>query len=63
MSSSLINVSIRILHSHNAGWYHPGKSNGGEIRAYTALFNLLIPYLIKGITAKEIDQMIKKNPA
>jgi len=52
------------LLSHDAGWYQPGKPNGGEIRPYTALFNSLIPYAIsEGITEKEIDQIIVKNPA
>ena len=54
----------RVLLSHDAGWYQPGKPNGGEIRAYTALFNSLIPQIMReGFTDKEIDQMIIKNPA
>jgi len=54
----------RVLLSHDAGWYQPGKPNGGEIRPYTALFNSLIPYVMsQGITQQEIDQVIIKNPA
>ena len=54
----------RVLLSHDAGWYQPGKPNGGEIRSYTSLFNLLIPYVMnQGITQQEIDQVIIKNPA
>ncbi|NEW84093.1 MAG: phosphotriesterase, partial [Mariniphaga sp.] len=48
----------RVLLSHDAGWYQPGKPNGGEIRPYTALFNSLIPQIMReGFTDKEIDQM------
>jgi len=54
----------RVLLSHDAGWYQPGKPNGGEIRPYTALFNFLIPYVMsEGFTQKDIDQIIIKNPA
>ncbi|HEY3390749.1 MAG TPA: phosphotriesterase [Prolixibacteraceae bacterium] len=54
----------RVLLSHDAGWYQPGKPNGGEIRPYTSLFNSLIPYAMsEGITQAEIDQIIIKNPA
>ena len=54
----------RVLLSHDAGWYHPGEPNGGEIRPYTSLFNLLIPYVMtEGFTKEELDQMIVKNPA
>ena len=54
----------RVLLSHDAGWYQPGKPNGGEIRSYTSLFNSLIPYVMsEGITQQEIDQIIIKNPA
>lgn len=54
----------RVLLSHDAGWYQPGKPNGGEIRSYTSLFNSLIPYVMsEGITQQEIDQVIIKNPA
>ncbi|HZK95377.1 MAG TPA: phosphotriesterase [Prolixibacteraceae bacterium] len=53
-----------VLLSHDAGWYQPGKPNGGEIRPYTALFNFLIPYVMsEGFTQKDIDQIIIKNPA
>lgn len=54
----------RVLLSHDAGWYQPGKPNGGKIRPYTALFNTLIPYAMsEGFTKEEIDQLIVKNPA
>ncbi len=54
----------RVLLSHDAGWYQPGKPNGGDIRPYTALFSSLTPLLIsEGFTTEELDQMIVKNPA
>jgi phosphotriesterase-related protein len=60
-STRLLN---RVLLSHDAGWYQPGKPNGGEIRPYTALFELLIPYTMnEGFTKEEFDQMIIKNPS
>ena len=53
-----------VLLSHDAGRYEPGKPNGGEIRPYSTLFDLLIPYVMReGFTREEIDQMIIKNPA
>ena len=54
----------RILLSHDAGWYQPGKPNGGEFRPYTALFSSLTLLLLsEGITQEELDLMIVKNPA
>ena len=54
----------RVLLSHDAGWYQPGKPQGGEFRPYTAFFSSLTPLLIsEGFTTEELDQMIVKNPA
>lgn len=54
----------RILVSHDAGWYDPGKPDGGEIRGYTALFRKLIPALEQeGFVESEIFQLIQVNPA
>ena len=54
----------RVLLSHDAGWYEPGKPQGGKFSPYTALFNSLIPMLTsEGFTKDDIDQMIIKNPA
>ncbi|HZK95334.1 MAG TPA: phosphotriesterase [Prolixibacteraceae bacterium] len=53
-----------VLLSHDAGWYQPGKPQGGEFRPYTTLFNTLIPYIMhEGFTKEEVDQIIVKNPA
>lgn len=53
----------RILLSHDAGWYEPGKPNGGNFRGYTALFKLLLPALKeKGFSDKEINQLLVENP-
>ncbi len=54
----------RILLSHDAGWYSPGETKGGEFRGYTAVFEHLIPALKKeGITSRELDQILIHNPA
>jgi phosphotriesterase-related protein len=53
----------KILLSHDAGWYEPGKPDGGTFRGYTALFNQLIPALKeKGFINKELDQLLIENP-
>ena len=53
----------RILLSHDAGWYEPGKPDGGNFRGYTTIFNKLIPALKEnGFTDKDIDQLLVENP-
>ncbi len=53
----------RILISHDAGWYEPGKPDGGNFRGYTAIFSKLIPALKEnGFTDKDIDQLLVVNP-
>ena len=52
----------RVLVSHDAGWYDPGKPDGGEFRGYTALFRKLIPALEQeGFTEPDILQLIQQN--
>jgi phosphotriesterase-related protein len=54
----------RVLVSHDAGWYEPGKPDGGTIRGYTTLFQKLIPALKQaGFSEKDIAQLIQHNPA
>lgn len=54
----------RVLLSHDAGWYQPGKPQGGEFRPYTALFSSMRLLLFsEGLTTEEFDQMTVKNPA
>lgn len=53
----------RLLISHDAGWYEPGKPGGGNFRAYTTLFSKLIPELKKrNITEPEIQALLHQNP-
>jgi phosphotriesterase-related protein len=53
----------KILLSHDAGWYDPGKPEGGAFREYTVLFKQLIPALEQeGFEESEIIQLIQKNP-
>jgi phosphotriesterase-related protein len=52
------------LISHDAGWFDPGKPDGGTFRPFTAIFQKLIPALrATGFTQKEIDLLLIKNPA
>ena len=54
----------KVLFSHDAGWFDPGKSGGGKFRGFMEIEELLIPALIKaGLKTKEIDQLFIKNPA
>jgi phosphotriesterase-related protein len=54
----------RVLISHDAGWFDPGKPEGGSFRPFTAIFQKLIPDLkAAGFTQKEIDLLLIKNPA
>jgi len=54
----------KVLLSHDAGWYHPGEENGGKIRGYSALFEKLVPQLMKeGFTKRDIHQLLVNNPA
>jgi phosphotriesterase-related protein len=53
----------RTLVSHDAGWYHVGEPNGGEVRPFTLLFKQFLPALRKaGLTAAEKRQLIVDNP-
>jgi phosphotriesterase-related protein len=54
----------KILLSHDAGWYHPGETNGGQYRGYTSLFEKLVPLLLtEGFSDKDINQLLVINPA
>lgn len=56
-------VLERILLSHDAGWYEPGKPDGGNFRGYTSLFKQLLPVLRKkGFSNRDIDQLLIENP-
>ena len=53
----------RVLVSHDAGWYEPGKPGGGDFRGYTVLFKKLIPALAETeFTENDIRQVIQINP-
>ena len=54
----------KVLVSHDAGWYDPAKEDGGTFRGFTDIFDYLIPALKeKGLTQKEIDQILINNPS
>jgi len=54
----------KVLLSHDSGWYHPGEEEGGKINGYSAIFDKLIPLLLKnGFSQDEINQLMVINPA
>lgn len=58
------NLLNKVLLSHDAGWYEPGKENGGEYRGYTTLFKQLVPLLRnENFSEKEINQLLVINPS
>ncbi|MCE1199749.1 MAG: hypothetical protein LWW85_12325 [Marinilabiliales bacterium] len=53
-----------ILLSQHAGWYHPGQPKGGNIHTFSDIFTSSVLLLMgEGFSAKEIDQILVKNPA
>ncbi|WP_428653908.1 phosphotriesterase family protein [Runella sp.] len=60
-SNHLLN---KVLISHDAGWYKPGETNGGNFVGFTAIFEKLFPLLRqKGFTQKDFAQLLIHNPA
>ncbi len=58
------NLLHRVLISHDAGWFDPGKTDGGEFRPFTTIFKKLIPALKQaGFTQHDIGQLLITNPA
>lgn len=54
----------KVLFSHDAGWFDPGKPDGGKFRGFMEIEELLIPALLKGgLKQKDIDLLFIKNPA
>lgn len=53
----------RLLLSHDAGWYHVGEPNGGDVKPMTRLFSELLPMLAReGLSHKVLDQLTTANP-
>jgi len=53
----------RVLLSHDAGWYDPGKPEGGEFRDFELLFTEFLPLLREhGFTPAEEDMLLRGNP-
>ena len=53
----------RVLISHDAGWYSPGKSDQGDFKGYTSLFDELLPLLEeKGFLKEDVDVLLIENP-
>ncbi len=57
------NVLDKVLISHDAGWYEPGKPER-KFKSYTPIFKTLIPNLKeKGFTEEDINLLLVENPA
>lgn len=53
----------RVLISHDSGWYNVGQVKGGIFNSYTAIFDHLVPELLKnGFVEEDIHQLIIINP-
>jgi phosphotriesterase-related protein len=54
----------QILLSHDAGWFKPGETKGGQFRSFDAILRTLIPALKEaGFGQDHIDQLLIRNPA
>ena len=53
----------KVLISHDAGWYDPSKSGGGNFQPFTNIFEKLMPVLNQqGFTDQDWDLLLKSNP-
>lgn len=58
------NLLNKVLLSHDAGWYDPGRENGGVYKGYNTLFEKLLPLLRnENYSEEEIDQLLVINPS
>lgn len=52
-----------VLISHDAGWYDPEKTDGGDFVPFTNIFKKLMPTLNeKGFEQSDWDLLLKENP-
>lgn len=55
---------VRLLISHDAGWYWAGEPNGGKQKPFTPLLRDLVPLLRqRGISEAVLHQLLVVNPA
>lgn len=58
------NLLHKVLLSHDAGWFDPAHSDGGEVRGFTTLFQKLVPALLNdGFSQEDIHLLLEQNPA
>lgn len=56
-------LAHRLLLSHDAGWYHVGEPNGGEVKPMTVLCERLLPMLRReGVPEDTLTLLTKTNP-
>jgi len=54
----------QLLLSQDAGWYHVGEKDGGEIRPYSYLVKNFIPLMVEnGFSQEFVNRMLIENPA
>jgi phosphotriesterase-related protein len=54
----------QLLISQDAGWFDPGKENGGDIRGYGFLPNAFVPLMLEsGIPEATVQHLLVHNPA
>ena len=52
----------RTLLSQDAGWYHVGEENGGEVIGYTALIGKFLPYATPAVAPDILETIMTRNP-
>ena len=56
-------VLDRVLISQDAGWYHVGEAQGGEIRPFDTLFTEFLPALQRAnFSEADIERLLVVNP-
>lgn len=56
-------LAERLLVSHDAGWYHVGEKNGGDIKPFTPIWDELLPALEReGMKPEMRRQLFITNP-
>jgi phosphotriesterase-related protein len=54
----------QLLISQDAGWYHVGEPNGGDVVALDWLPRAFLPMLREaGLTSEQLDRLLVRNPA
>lgn len=52
----------QLLVSQDAGWYHVGEPNGGEVIPYTRISDEFLPFLGDTLTPDQVNELMRTNP-